>query len=368
MAFDASFDSGYIDQASISTDGALVVDGWSISKADVPIRFVRLDYDGKEVADARVELGLPSPDVQQAFPQRSTSRDCRFRIEARVPPAIADAGHAALVTIRYADDSTLALRTETVLASNEWDRGRSFRHRYQVIAREVARFFEEDGFALGGRRVADFGCGDGVTTLGVAHATNPSVIVGFDIVETNVKGLAWKARENGVGAPLGENLLFRTSDPERIPAEDSSFDAVYSWSVFEHVRDPGAAAREIRRVLRADGALMIQIWPLYYSPHGSHLMYWFPEGFVHLLESDEVIESRLRSTVGASDELGHSVEDFRTLNRITVDELQKALLDAGFVIAKAELLSEPIRIPRPLTRIPLSSLCISGIKLLALPA
>lgn len=48
-----------------------------------------------------------------------------------------------------------------------------------------------------------------------------------------------------------------------------SFDFVYSHSVFEHIDDPGAALREIERVLRPGGVAYVSVH-LYTSHSGSH--------------------------------------------------------------------------------------------------
>jgi ubiquinone/menaquinone biosynthesis C-methylase UbiE len=57
-------------------------------------------------------------------------------------------------------------------------------------------------------------------------------------------------------ARLGLNLEIRLGDAEEIPAKDSSVDAVVATLVLCTVRDPAAALREIRRVLRPGGRFL----------------------------------------------------------------------------------------------------------------
>jgi SAM-dependent methyltransferase len=54
---------------------------------------------------------------------------------------------------------------------------------------------------------------------------------------------------------------------EQLPFRDHSFDAVFSLSVLEHVKDPFACAREIARVLKPGGNLMCAV-PLLQPVHG----------------------------------------------------------------------------------------------------
>ena len=129
-------------------------------------------------------------------------------------------------------------------------------------------------------------------------------------------------------------------------------------------------AREIRRVLRPGGVLMLQLWPFYYSEHGAHLWQSLPDSsFVQLRQTATEIERQVRASPAHDAALvDEFLEVFATLNRITLDDLQRALLSAELVVTKLELMSETVRIPMALARRSLTSLAISGVKLLATPA
>ena len=143
--------------------------------------------------------------------------------------------------------------------------------------------------ALNGKRVADIGCGEGITDLGLVVRAAPAELIGYDVNATDTAHLLAEARREGVAEALPDNLRFAVSEPTVIPAEDDAFDVVLSWSAFEHIDDPPAVMREIARVLRPDGVFLLQLWPFYNSEQGSHLWLWFPVGFALFRYSDAEI-------------------------------------------------------------------------------
>jgi len=241
-----------------------------------------------------------------------------------------------------------------------------FSDHFEKAAAEVIDFLGSSGIGLTGRDAADIGAGDGIIDLGVALKAKPAKLVGFDILETDRKRLVALARREDVAKSLPAGLEFRQSEPTRLPWDDNAFDVVYSWSTFEHVAEPIPLLRDIHRVMRPLGVLMIQLWPLFHSQHGSHLWQYFPEGFVQLLCSEVEIETAVRQNPGPDVEWSERLlDEFRSCNKITLDGLQAALSAAGFRVSKLELTSETVVIPPELKRVPLSLLGISGLKLLA---
>ena len=245
--------------------------------------------------------------------------------------------------------------------SSEW-----FNEHFLDAAGQVIEFLAGDGVELRGKQVADIGSGDGIIDLGVVQQAEPARLIGFDILEVDSEHLLEFARSAQVATELPSALEFRRSEPTQLPADDDSFDVAFSWSTFEHVAEPIALLREIHRVLRPDGVLMIQIWPLYHSEHGSHLWQYFPEGFVQLMRENEEIQAIVRAEPGQDPEWAERLlDEFRSCNRITLDGLQSALEVAGFRVGKLELLTEAIHIPSILAAYPLSLVGVSGVKLLA---
>jgi SAM-dependent methyltransferase len=252
-------------------------------------------------------------------------------------------------------------RDDTPEATWFWDH-------YDEAAPEVVAWLESEGLTLAGREVADIGCGDGIIDLGIVHRGGPARLVGFDVNPVDTDHLLRRAREEGVAGELPPELEFRVSDSRAIPADDAAFDVVVTWSAFEHVAEPVSVLREARRILRPDGVLFLQLWPFYYSERGSHLWDWFPEGFHHLTQhEDEIRDGMGLASPDAAEHPRYMFHEFRHLNRITVDELQRALLAAGLSVRKFELLTNPMHLTDELARYPLSQLGIAGVKLLATP-
>lgn len=252
------------------------------------------------------------------------------------------------------------------LVPTEHDHLKWFQDHYEDAPSQVIEFLSADGLSLEGATVADIGCGDGIIDLGVIHKAKPAKLVGFDVRETDVTALRRMSEVYEVDKPFPDDdqLTFLKSGATELPAPNNTFDFAFTWSVFEHVDRPVEMFREIRRILKPDGKLFLQIWPLYYSEHGGHLWLTYRESFSHLLRSDEEIE-RTTHLEPATDPTRPGDDEYRSLNRLTIDDLQRALLAGGLLITKLQLQSETIHIPEEVALRPLSGLGISGVKLIA---
>jgi ubiquinone/menaquinone biosynthesis C-methylase UbiE len=236
---------------------------------------------------------------------------------------------------------------------------------YEWAANEVVAFFAEDAMSLEGRDVADVGCGDGITDLGLVHRARPRRFVGFDVNPVRTDLLIDRARAAGVADELPPELEFVECGPDRLPADDDSFDFVVTWSAFEHIDDPVKVLREIRRVLRPHGTLFLQLWPFYHSQHGAHLDEWYPRGFVQFVESPEAIRADVTERADDKGWAKYKLDEFEALNRISVDDLGRALRAAGFTVAKLQLMHERVHLPPEVRDLDLSLVGISGVVLLA---
>ena len=239
---------------------------------------------------------------------------------------------------------------------------------YEVAPREIVSFCESCGLSLKERAIADIGSGDGIMAMGLCRLVLPRKLAGFDIVPTNAELLLGRARAEGVADDLlPAQLEFRHSTAVGLPAQDGEFDFVYSWSAFEHIEKPVEVLREIRRALSPDGHFFLQLWPFYRSAKGSHLWDWFGD-FHHLgIPDDEIVAQLNASDRHSQDWTAYMAGEFQHLNRITIDQLQRAVLAAGFDVRRIELVSAPVDLTPELARYSWADLAIGGIKLLATP-
>lgn len=124
---------------------------------------------------------------------------------------------------------------------------------------------------VGDGSILDFGCSD---SLGIEWGQRESVdVVGVDI------------------QPIVEHPLLRTCTPTTLPFEDSSFDAIVSNMVFEHVMHPEEVLSELHRVLRP-GGVMIHMWPSSETLFEGHCRLFF----AHNLRSERYL--RLAYSLG----------------------------------------------------------------------
>ena len=99
-----------------------------------------------------------------------------------------------------------------------------------------------------GQRLLDVGCGPGTITLDLGARVSPGIAVGLD-ASSDVVAQA-EERRHEVGSA---NVTFCTGDVYDLAYEDASFDVVHAHQVLQHLSDPVAALRQMRRVLAPGG-------------------------------------------------------------------------------------------------------------------
>jgi ubiquinone/menaquinone biosynthesis C-methylase UbiE len=103
----------------------------------------------------------------------------------------------------------------------------------------------------GGQTVLDIGCGPGTDLRDLAAAlTGSGAVVGVD----HDPAMVAAARARTADEPLVE---VRLGDVHALPLPDDSADRARTDRVLQHVADPLGALREIRRVLRPGGRLVM---------------------------------------------------------------------------------------------------------------
>ena len=113
-------------------------------------------------------------------------------------------------------------------------------------------------------RVLDVGCGDRPYEKLLHGAAE---IVGFDVP----------------GNPHAD--LHGSIDA--LPVEDASFDVVLCLQVLEHVPDPAAAVRELRRVVRPGGRVLLSTHGIYpFHPNPDDLWRWTHDGLERLFRDN----------------------------------------------------------------------------------
>jgi ubiquinone/menaquinone biosynthesis C-methylase UbiE len=102
-----------------------------------------------------------------------------------------------------------------------------------------------------GDRLLDVGCGPGTITTDLASRVAPGEVLGVDVAEDVVAEAARSAAGCG-------NVSFARGDAYGIDAAAGSFDVVHAHQVLQHLGDPIAGLREMRRVLRPGGLLAVR--------------------------------------------------------------------------------------------------------------
>jgi ubiquinone/menaquinone biosynthesis C-methylase UbiE len=123
-----------------------------------------------------------------------------------------------------------------------------------------------------GDDLLDVGCGPGTITADLAQRVAPGRVVGLDQVDGVLAQARAVATERGL-----TTVDLTAGDVHALEFPDGTFDVVHAHQVLQHVSDPVAALREMRRVCRPGGVVAARdsdyasfVW----YPHNPVLTEW----------------------------------------------------------------------------------------------
>ena len=135
-------------------------------------------------------------------------------------------------------------------------------HTWRTVENSAAYLIDD---LAPGLDVLDVGCGPGTITVDLAQRVAPGRVVGIDASREVLLKASELAAARGI-----TTTLFEQADVYDLPYSDASFDVVHAHQVMQHLGDPVAALREMRRVLRPGGVLAVRD-----VDYGG--MRWFPQ-------------------------------------------------------------------------------------------
>jgi len=102
-----------------------------------------------------------------------------------------------------------------------------------------------------GERVLDIGCGPGLTTLALAAAVGPQGLVhAVDIAEPMLELARSRCASQA-------HVYFEHQDVTRLGHRDDTFDLALATQVYEYLPDIDQALRELQRVIRPGGRVLL---------------------------------------------------------------------------------------------------------------
>lgn len=112
----------------------------------------------------------------------------------------------------------------------------------------LASFFFSD--LPQGHRLLDLGCGSGQISFHIARQNPLAQVLGIDLAEGQIA----RARSRAAGL---KNLSFEVGNAQELKQPDNYFDQVVSCASIKHWPDPLAGLREMHRVCKPGGRIVI---------------------------------------------------------------------------------------------------------------
>lgn len=145
-----------------------------------------------------------------------------------------------------------------------------------------------------GLSLLDVGCGPGTITADLAELVAPGPVTAIEVGEDILAKARSAAAERGV-----TNVTCEIGDVYRLAYDDDTFDVTHAHQVLQHLSDPVAALKEMKRVTKPGGMVAVRDADydgMFWTPPDPRLDHWMdtyrlvakhnnaePDGARHLL-------------------------------------------------------------------------------------
>lgn len=178
-----------------------------------------------------------------------------------------------------------------------------------------------------GRRVVDFGCGTGHQAVALARDAG-CVVWGVD---PNANTLA-EAREYARNQGIPEESIGFAERPE--PELLGSFDFVISQNAMEHFPDPTDVLRQMERLLKPTGRILMTFGEPWFSPWGSHMQFFCRLPWLNIWFSERTV-MKVRSLY--REDGATRYEDVESgLNKMTLRKFERVVRESGLLMEHRE--------------------------------
>lgn len=168
---------------------------------------------------------------------------------------------------------------------------------------------------LAGKRVLDYGCGEGWQSKSLAERFNCEV-VGVDIDAKRIQ----RARELS-------GLVYFTN---WLSDDTPQFDVIVSQNAFEHFQKPPAAMlRYWRGLLKPGGTVLLTFGPPWFAPFGAHMQFFCRVPWIHLIFPERVV-LKVRQLYRDEEYPAPCTYEKAGLNKMTVARFERLINEGGF--------------------------------------
>ncbi len=186
------------------------------------------------------------------------------------------------------------------------------------------------------KMVLDVGCGAGGKSL-YYLTKGAKQVVGIDVVEK------YKQESENLAKELSlQGFTFYVQDAANTDFKDDFFDTIIMNDAMEHVADPTAVLREMKRILKPGGRLYVN-FPPYNHPYGAHLSDVIGIPWVQAFFSDKTLIEAYKDLVADKEDGADRVafriglnekgeEYFSYLNKMSIKRFKSLSKDSGFLI------------------------------------